>query len=97
MTNLSSRSKDNATDLISLKEATKRRDEDIRQSLRDLVHSLYSLESDRLLTDSSLPLLTSGLLLRVVELRAMRMITSQPQPELGARNPVWKWQLLSGF
>jgi len=60
MTNLSSRSKDNATDLISLKEATKSRDEDIRQSLRDLVHSLYSLESDRLLTDSSLPLLTSG-------------------------------------
>ncbi|RPA98464.1 hypothetical protein L873DRAFT_1658398, partial [Choiromyces venosus 120613-1] len=60
MTNLSRRSKDNATDLISLKEATKSRDEDIRQSLRDLVHSLHSLESDRLLTNSSLPLITSG-------------------------------------
>lgn len=60
MTNLSRRSKDNATDLISLKEATKSRDEDIRQSLRDLVHGLHSLESDRLLTNSSLPLITSG-------------------------------------
>ncbi|CUS15597.1 unnamed protein product [Tuber aestivum] len=60
MANLSRRSKDNATDLISLKEATKSRDEDIRQSLRDLVHGLHSLESDRLLTNSSLPLITSG-------------------------------------
>ncbi|KAG0137882.1 hypothetical protein HOY82DRAFT_547015 [Tuber indicum] len=60
MANLSRRSKDNATDLISLKEATKSRDEDIRQSLRDLVHNLHSLESDRLLTNPSLPLITSG-------------------------------------
>lgn len=60
MTNLSRRSKDNATDLISLKEATKSRDEDIRQSLRDLVHGLHTIESDRLLTNSSIPLITSG-------------------------------------
>lgn len=39
MTALSRRSKDNATDLISLKEATKGRDEDIRKSLRELVSS----------------------------------------------------------
>ncbi|KAF2647850.1 hypothetical protein K491DRAFT_784462 [Lophiostoma macrostomum CBS 122681] len=37
MTQLSRRSKDNATDLISLKEATSSRDEDIRKSLKDLV------------------------------------------------------------
>ena len=37
MSALSRRSKDNATDLISLKEATNSRDEDIRKSLRDLV------------------------------------------------------------
>ncbi|KAF2724366.1 hypothetical protein K431DRAFT_336962 [Polychaeton citri CBS 116435] len=36
MAQLSRRSKDNATDLISLKEATTARDEDIRKSLRDL-------------------------------------------------------------
>ena len=40
MTQLSRRSKDNATDLISLKEATNARDEDIRKSLRDLVLNL---------------------------------------------------------
>lgn len=39
MNALSRRSKDNATDLISLKEATKSRDEDIRKSLRELVTS----------------------------------------------------------
>lgn len=62
MTNLSRRSKDNATDLISLKEATKSRDEDIRTSLRDLVHSLRILESDRLLEgpNSSIPMITQG-------------------------------------
>lgn len=62
MTNLSRRSKDNATDLISLKEATKSRDEDIRTSLRDLVHSLRILESDRLLEgpSSSIPMITQG-------------------------------------
>ncbi|KAK5661020.1 hypothetical protein OQA88_12399 [Cercophora sp. LCS_1] len=37
MSQLSRRSRDNATDLLSLKEATKARDEDIRKSLRDLV------------------------------------------------------------
>ena len=40
MAQLSRRSKDNATDLISLKEATNARDEDIRKSLRDLVSNL---------------------------------------------------------
>ena len=40
MANLSRRSKDNATDLISLKEATHSRDEDIRKSLKDLVSNL---------------------------------------------------------
>ena len=42
MAQLSRRSKDNATDLISLKEATNLRDEDIRKSLRDLVSNLSS-------------------------------------------------------
>ncbi|KAF1848699.1 uncharacterized protein K460DRAFT_335101 [Cucurbitaria berberidis CBS 394.84] len=37
MSQLSRRSKDNATDLISLKEATNTRDEDIRKSLKDLL------------------------------------------------------------
>ena len=40
MAQLSRRSKDNATDLVSLKEATNARDEDIRKSLRDLVSNL---------------------------------------------------------
>lgn len=40
MAQLSRRSKDNATDLISLKEATNARDEDIRKSLRELVSNL---------------------------------------------------------
>ena len=40
MAQLSRRSKDNATDLISLKEATNARDEDIRMSLKDLVRGL---------------------------------------------------------
>ncbi len=40
MANLSRRSKDNATDLISLKEATNSRDEDIRKSLKDLVSNI---------------------------------------------------------
>ncbi|GAB7365048.1 hypothetical protein MBLNU230_g5829t1 [Neophaeotheca triangularis] len=42
MANLSRRSKDNATDLISLKDATNARDEDIRNSLRRLVGNLGS-------------------------------------------------------
>lgn len=62
MTNLSRRSKDNATDLISLKEATKSRDEDIRASLRELVHNLRLMESDRLIEgpSSSVPMITAG-------------------------------------
>lgn len=40
MAALSRRSKDNATDLISLKEATNARDEDIRMSLKELVMNL---------------------------------------------------------
>ena len=40
MAQLSRRSKDNATDLISLKEATNLRDEDIRICLKDLVSSI---------------------------------------------------------
>ncbi|KAI0025848.1 hypothetical protein F4780DRAFT_232985 [Xylariomycetidae sp. FL0641] len=40
MSQLSRRSRDNATDLMSLKEATHARDEDIRKSLRDLVHNV---------------------------------------------------------
>ena len=46
MAHLSRRSKDNATDLISLKEATSTRDEDIRKSLRDLVSNLQSQASN---------------------------------------------------
>ena len=42
MAQLSRRSKDNATDLISLKEATNSRDEDIRKSLRELASNLSS-------------------------------------------------------
>lgn len=51
MAQLSRRSKDNATDLVSLKEATKARDEDIRQSLKELVNNL----SSRLLEPPSEP------------------------------------------
>ncbi|KDN69522.1 putative chromosome segregation ATPase [Colletotrichum sublineola] len=39
MAQLSRRSRDNATDLLSLKEATKARDEDIRKSLRELINN----------------------------------------------------------
>ncbi|KAF9885498.1 hypothetical protein FE257_012825 [Aspergillus nanangensis] len=42
MAQLSRRSKDNATDLVSLKAATNARDEDIRKSLRDLSSNLTS-------------------------------------------------------
>ncbi|KAI5798029.1 hypothetical protein DFH27DRAFT_97852 [Peziza echinospora] len=44
MAALSRRSKDNATDLISLKEATIARDEDIRHSLRELVQGMGMLD-----------------------------------------------------
>ncbi|KPI35827.1 uncharacterized protein AB675_11114 [Cyphellophora attinorum] len=40
MANLSKRSKDNASDLNNLKDATNKRDEDIRSSLRELVSNL---------------------------------------------------------
>ncbi|KAK8242311.1 hypothetical protein IWZ00DRAFT_372843 [Phyllosticta capitalensis] len=43
MTQLSRRSKDNATDLISLKEATNSRDEDIRKSLKELSLNLNAM------------------------------------------------------
>ncbi|KAL8775978.1 MAG: hypothetical protein Q9194_003458 [Teloschistes cf. exilis] len=46
MAQLSRRSKDNATDLVSLKEATNSRDEDIRKSLRDLVSNLSTQRLD---------------------------------------------------
>ena len=45
MAQLSRRSKDNATDLVSLKEATNARDEDIRKSLRELVTNLSESDS----------------------------------------------------
>jgi len=45
MAQLSRRSKDNATDLVSLKEATNARDEDIRKSLRELVNNLAEASS----------------------------------------------------
>jgi hypothetical protein len=45
MAQLSRRSKDNATDLVSLKEATNARDEDIRKSLRELVNNLSESRS----------------------------------------------------
>ncbi|KAK4997557.1 hypothetical protein LTR66_003036 [Elasticomyces elasticus] len=45
MAQLSRRSKDNATDLVSLKEATNCRDEDIRKSLRELVSNFNSSAS----------------------------------------------------
>ncbi|MCJ1470752.1 hypothetical protein MMC07_009399 [Pseudocyphellaria aurata] len=49
MAQLSRRSKDNATDLISLKEATNLRDEDIRTSLRELVSNLSSNLSSQMI------------------------------------------------
>lgn len=45
MAALSRRSKDNATDLVSLKAATNARDEDIRKSLRELVSNLNETNS----------------------------------------------------
>lgn len=45
MAQLSRRSRDNATDLLSLKEATHTRDEDIRKSLRDLLHNMQEVQS----------------------------------------------------
>lgn len=45
MSQLSRRSRDNATDLLSLKEATTTRDEDIRKNLRDLLHNMQEVQS----------------------------------------------------
>lgn len=45
MSQLSRRSRDNATDLLSLKEATNTRDEDIRKHLRDLLHNVEEVSS----------------------------------------------------
>ncbi|KAL4965131.1 uncharacterized protein BDV14DRAFT_58835 [Aspergillus stella-maris] len=53
MMQLSRRSKDNATDLVSLKAATNARDEDIRKSLRDLSSNLASKFLDADATTSS--------------------------------------------
>lgn len=50
---LSRRSKDNATDLVQLKEATNARDEDIRKSLKDLVANLSAKFNGAPPTDSS--------------------------------------------
>ncbi|RMJ28161.1 hypothetical protein PHISP_00938 [Aspergillus sp. HF37] len=62
MSQLSRRSKDNATDLVSLKAATSSRDEDIRKSLRDLSSNLSTkfLENDGDLRWDSSFLLSSG-------------------------------------
>ncbi|TLD04726.1 uncharacterized protein PgNI_09776 [Pyricularia grisea] len=48
MAQLSRRSRDNATDLLSLKEATNTRDEDIRKSLRDLVSNTQEISKSTL-------------------------------------------------
>ncbi|CAH0022069.1 unnamed protein product [Clonostachys rhizophaga] len=45
MAQLSRRSRDNATDLLSLKEATNNRDEDIRKSLKDLLSGVSETSS----------------------------------------------------
>ncbi|KAG5995818.1 hypothetical protein E4U54_002762 [Claviceps lovelessii] len=45
MAALTRRSRDNATDLLSLKEATKSRDEDVRKSLRELVGNIHETSS----------------------------------------------------
>jgi DNA repair exonuclease SbcCD ATPase subunit len=45
MSQLSRRSRDNATDLVSLKEATNARDEDIRKSLRELIGNISDATS----------------------------------------------------
>ncbi|KAI8955762.1 hypothetical protein F4801DRAFT_526709 [Xylaria longipes] len=47
MAALSRRSRDNATDLMSLKEATHARDEDIRKSLRDLASNVDTTKHNR--------------------------------------------------
>ncbi|RYP50611.1 hypothetical protein DL768_003893 [Monosporascus sp. mg162] len=58
MAQLSRRSRDNATDLMSLKEATHARDEDIRKSLRDLVANIDTVRAHR---DANRDTYTGGL------------------------------------
>lgn len=61
MSQLSRRSRDNATDLMSLKEATTSRDEDIRKSLRDLIHNMADAKPKPSTRDSyGGPFLTDG-------------------------------------
>ncbi|KAL1953858.1 hypothetical protein VTO42DRAFT_2082 [Malbranchea cinnamomea] len=62
MAQLSRRSKDNATDLISLKAATNARDEDIRKSLKELASSLTTKfsELEASASKSSSPYMHSG-------------------------------------
>ncbi|KAH6608012.1 chromosome segregation atpase family [Trichoderma cornu-damae] len=52
MAALSRRSRDNATDLLSLKEATNTRDEDIRKSLRDLLGNIHDQSAKVVARDS---------------------------------------------
>ncbi|KAL6861039.1 hypothetical protein J3F83DRAFT_747153 [Trichoderma novae-zelandiae] len=52
MAALSRRSRDNATDLLSLKEATNTRDEDIRKSLRDLLGNIQDTSAKIIHRDS---------------------------------------------
>ena len=62
MQQLSRRSKDNATDLLSLKEATSSRDEDIRRSLKELVMNVSTKMLDHAEGSKSTPNLGSYLL-----------------------------------
>ena len=55
MAQLSRRSRDNATDLVSLKEATSSRDEDIRKTLRELVANLNTKKDDMEAAKKMLP------------------------------------------
>ncbi|PGH10907.1 hypothetical protein AJ80_07350 [Polytolypa hystricis UAMH7299] len=65
MAQLSRRSKDNATDLVSLKAATNARDEDIRMSLKELATNLSSkyLDQDPARSTPCLPSSNSGFML----------------------------------
>lgn len=62
MAQLSRRSRDNATDLLSLKEATNTRDEDIRKNMRDLLHNMQDVQS-RTLSSASRDIYGGPLLL----------------------------------
>ncbi|PGH04066.1 hypothetical protein GX51_03736 [Blastomyces parvus] len=60
MSQLSRRSKDNATDLVSLKAATNARDEDIRRSLKDLASNLTGKLLENETSRSTGPYINSG-------------------------------------